>query len=114
MSSSTLVVIRLPRSSRWKVLAKRWASSRIRCSRYSASVWRGMWTGSDRPGTNTSSNRLASDATGISSSRPSSRTHPLGHGQLALAAVDQQQLRRVGEAPGPLARSPIGRSRSAR
>ena len=28
---------------------------------------------------------------------------PLGHGQLALAAVDQQQLRRVGEPPGPLA-----------
>ena len=33
MPSSTLVVIRLPRSSRWNVMAKRWASSRIRCSR---------------------------------------------------------------------------------
>ncbi len=30
---ATLRVIRLPRSSRWKVIAKRWASSRIRWSR---------------------------------------------------------------------------------
>src|SRR5271165_4774940 len=32
-SSRTLVVIRLPRRSRWKVMAKRWASSRTRWSR---------------------------------------------------------------------------------
>ena len=38
--------------------------------------------------------------------------HPDGHAELALAAVDQQQLRRVGE----LARAarPTGWSRSAR
>ena len=31
--SSTLAVMRLPRSSRWNVMAKRWASSRMRCRR---------------------------------------------------------------------------------
>ena len=51
-------------------MAKRWASSRSRWSRYSASDWRGMSTGSAWPGTYTSSNRLASDATGISSLEP--------------------------------------------
>ena len=69
--SSTLLVMRLPRSSAWKVLAKRWASSRMRCSRNSASLPRAIGTGSEWPGTNTSSKRLASEATGISSVRPS-------------------------------------------
>ena len=40
----------------------------------SASDWRGTSTGSARPGTYTCSNRLASEATGISASRPRSRT----------------------------------------
>ena len=63
----------------------------------SASLPRGISTGSDRPGTNTSSNRLASPATGISSLQPELAHDPLGHAELALAAVDDEQLRRVGE-----------------
>ena len=72
--SSALDVIRLLRRSPWKLLAKRCASSRIRCSMNSASLPRGISTGSERPGTNTSSNRLARPATGISCSNPRSRT----------------------------------------
>ena len=49
-SSSTDVVIFLSRSWRWYVIAKRCASSRTCCSRYSASESRGMRTGSARPG----------------------------------------------------------------
>ena len=51
MSSSTDFVMRLPRSWRWYVMAKRWASSRMRCSMYSASEPRGTRTGSASPGT---------------------------------------------------------------
>ena len=69
--------------------------------------------GSLRPGTYTSSKRLASDATGISSSSPSSSSTRTADAELALAAVDQQQLRRVGELAGA-PRSPTGRSRSSR
>ena len=50
MPSRTLAVIRLPRSSPWNVLAKRWASSRMRCSMNSASLPRGTSTGSAVPG----------------------------------------------------------------
>ena len=45
-SSRTDLVIFLPRSWRWYVIAKRCASSRTCCSRYSASESRGMRTGS--------------------------------------------------------------------
>jgi len=74
MSSSELFVIRLPRNSRWNVLAKRCASSRMRCSMNSASPPRGTFTGSGLPGTYTSSKRLASEAMGISSSSPKALT----------------------------------------
>ena len=51
MPSRALAVIRLLRRSPWNVLAKRWASSRMRWSMNSASLPRGISTGSDRPGT---------------------------------------------------------------
>ena len=51
MPSRALVVIRFDRRSPWNVLAKRWASSRIRCSMNRASLPRGISTGSERPGT---------------------------------------------------------------
>ena len=97
MPSSTLVVMRLPRSSRWNVMAKRWASSRMRCSRYSASDWRGQ---PDRVGLARHVHLL--EPLGQRRHRDlvveaELLEHPDGHAELALAAVDQQQLRRVGE-----------------
>ena len=40
--SSAETVMALPRFCRWKVIAKRWASSRIRCSRYRPAEARGQ------------------------------------------------------------------------
>ena len=52
-------------------MANRWASSRTRWSRYSASEVRGRITGSLSPGSHTSSMRLASPQT-ATSTMPSS------------------------------------------
>ena len=89
-------------------MAKRWASSRTRCSRNRASDPRGMRTGSERPGTKTSSKVLARAATGISSVSPSALEDPHAHAQLALAAVEQEELGRVGEALRPGRLSGVG------
>ena len=98
MSSRMLLVIRLPRRSRWKVMAKRCASSRTRCSRYSASEPRRQ---ADRVGRARPVHLL--ELLGQRGQRdlavePQLAHHPLRHAELPLAAVDQQQVGRVGEA----------------
>src|SRR3954468_4062477 len=61
-------------------MANRCASSRTRCSRYSASEVRGRITGSGSPGSQTSSMRLASPHTATS-------TTPRSSSDLLAAAV---------------------------
>ncbi len=95
MPSSELVVIRLPRSSRWNVLAKRWASSRIRWSMNSASLPRGTLTGSPLPGHVDLLEPLGQRGDRDLLGQAELVDHPLGHGELPLAAVDEQQLRWV-------------------
>ena len=94
-------------------MAKRCASSRMRCSRYSASDWRGIRIGSASPGHVTSSNRLASDGHRDLLVEPELLEHPDGDAELALAAVDEQELGRVGELARPLA-TPAGAARPGR
>ena len=64
---AALSTIDLDRRDRWWVMANRCASSRTRCSRYSPSLVRGSTTGSSWSGSHTSSSRLASPHTGMSS-----------------------------------------------
>ena len=67
-SSRMLAVMPLPRSSRWKVIAKRWASSRTCFTRYSDAEPEGSTTGPvSCQGTNSSSSRLARPQMAMSS-----------------------------------------------
>ena len=77
-------------------MAKRWASSRTCCSRYSASESRGIRTGSALAGQVDLLEPLgqAGDADVLEAEL---LEHPDGHAELALAAVDEQQVRRVRE-----------------
>ena len=102
MSSSALDVMRFDRRSRWNVLAKRWASSRMRCSMNKPSLPRAHLDGfgatrhvhllelfgecGDRD--LVGETELVDD--------------PLGHVQLPLATIDDEQLGRVGELAGPV------------
>ena len=78
-------------------MAKRWASSRMRWSRYSASDRRGIRTGSACAGHVDLLEPLGQRRHRDLLVEPQLLEHPHGHVELALAAVDQQQLRRVGE-----------------
>ena len=78
-------------------IAKRWASSRTRWSSCSARVSCGSTIGAERPGTKTSSIRLARLTTVTPSSRNSSSSRRPAD-ELALAAVDHDQRRQRGEA----------------
>ena len=71
-SSSSEWVMAWSRRPRWWVIAKRCASSRTRWSSRSASESPGIGTGSERPGTKTSSIRLARPITATSSEPRSS------------------------------------------
>ena len=97
MSSSTDLVMRLSRSCRWYVMAKRCASSRTRCSRYSASDWRGMRIGSALAGDEDLLELLGQRRHRDLVVETEVFEHAHGDAELALAAVDEQQLRRVGE-----------------
>ena len=99
-SSSTDFVIFLSRSWRWYVIAKRCASSRTCCSRYSASESRGMRTGLGVAGQVHLFEPLG-EARDADVLEPELLEHAHRDVELALAAVDQQQVRRVRE---PLAR----------
>ena len=103
MPSSADVVIAFDRFSRWKVIAKRCASSRTRCSRYSPSDVRGRIVGYCSPGSHTSSSRLASPTSAMSS-MPELVEHRLGRRDLGRAAVDHDEVGRVGELLRPAGR----------
>ena len=92
-----------PRDCRWNVTANRCASSRIRCSSRSAGDSRGSARPSARSRVKISSSCLARP-TATSRSRPSSRKRRVGRGQLPLAAVDQDQIRKR---PALLEHAPI-------
>ena len=70
MRSSSDVIVRTARRLRWKVIAKRCASSRACCSTRSAGDRRGSRSGSLRPSTKISSSRFARLIIGIAP-RPS-------------------------------------------
>ena len=89
-------VIALSRRLRWWVIANRCASSRTRWSSCSSGVSCGSTIGVGSPGVNTSSIRFASETTATPRSRkPGQRLQP--RGELALAAVDHDQVRQRGE-----------------
>ncbi len=92
-------------------MANRCASSRTRCSRYSASEVRGRITGSSSPGSQTSSSRLASP-TSATSSMPSSSSTAWAAATCGAPPSTTTQVRRVGELARPAGRP--GRCRQRR
>src|SRR6187549_168029 len=71
--SSTEPVIARSRRPRWWSIAKRCASSRTRCSSFEASESAARSSGRGRPGTKTSSSRLASETTVVPRSTKGAR-----------------------------------------
>ena len=96
-SSRIEAVIAVSRRCRWWVIANRCASSRTRWSSCSSGVSCASASGAARPGMNTSSIRFASETT-THSALAEPRERPQPGRQLALAAVDHDQVRQRGEA----------------
>ncbi len=82
-------------------MAKRCASSRTRCRRYSASEPAAQADRVGRAGPVHLLELLGQRGQLDLVLEPELAHHPLGHVQLPLAAVDEEQVGPVGEAPGP-------------